>query len=140
MADITVTAAQVAPVNETQYTPVTYIAGVAITKGQAIAINTTTGLAVLADGSSGQPNGPRGIALLNAAAGEPVVAIEDGSVYGFDLSALAYDAVVYVSNTAGALSGDAADSDVDTVVGRVKPMHDGATPTKVLDVNCRAVK
>lgn len=138
MADIALTAAQVSPVNEVECEFWTLIAGATITRGQAVAID-SNGKGVLADGSTGAANNVRGIALAGAASGEPITILVHGSIYGFDLSAVAYDAVVYVSNTAGALSAAAGDSDVDVVVGRVKPMHDGATPTKVLYVNIPAV-
>lgn len=137
MAAITLTAAQVAPVNETEYTPVTYIAGEALTKGQLFAIDTTTGKAYLADGSTGARNNVRGVVTIGAGAGYPIHGLEDGSMYGFDLSGLAYDAPVYLSNTAGA--ADTAAGDVSVVVGRVKPMTDSAI-TKVLDFNIRAIK
>lgn len=137
MSVITLTAAQVAPVNETEYTPVTYIAGEALTRGQFFAIDTTTGKAYLADGSTGARNNARGIVIIGAGAGYPIQGLEDGSVYGFDLSGLAYDAAVYLSNTAGA--ADTAAGDVSVVLARVKPMSDSAI-TKVLDVNIRAIK
>lgn len=137
MSDLTVTAAQVAPVNENEYKDVTYLAGETIDKGQAFAVDTTTGKAYLADASTSARNNVRGIATLKANAGQPVHGVQDGSLFGFDLSGLAYDAAVYLSNTAGALATTA--GDVSVVVGRVKPMHDGSTPTKVLDVNIRAI-
>lgn len=135
MADITVTAAQVAVVNETEAMMRTGIvaSGSTITKGQAIAIN-TSGYIVLADASSGQANGCRGIALTGAGAGEPITYLMSGSVYGFTLSGADFGDAIYLSNTAGALD-DASGGDVAVAVGRVFPVHDGSTPSKVLFVN-----
>lgn len=136
MADIALTAAQVSPVNEFEYEAWTLIAGAAITRGQTVAINTTTGLAIVGDASTGVAPNVRGIALNNAGIGDSVTIMVHGSLYGFTLAG-AYDSAVYSSNTAGALA-DAA-GDVSEVVGRVKPMHDaGTAPTKVLYVNIPA--
>lgn len=138
MSDLTLTAAQIAPVNETQCELETYVKATAttITKGQAIAIDGTTGLAVAADASTGAANNVRGIVI--AIQGNILTTIKQGSLYGFDLSGMDYDAAAYLSNTASTLA-DAA-GDVSVVVGRVKPMHDVATtPTKVLYVNIPAI-
>lgn len=136
MADIALTAAQIAPVNETEYIAKTFIAGAAITRGQAVAIDTSAGTAILADASTGADNNVRGIALMPAASGEPVTVLMEGSVYGFTIAGLDYDDPVYLSNTAGALA-DAA-GDVSAIVGRVLPMSD-ADKTKVLYVNIPAI-
>jgi hypothetical protein len=135
MADIALTANRVSPVNEFEYEAWTLLAGATITRGQAVAID-TNGKAVLGDASTGAANNVRGIALNGAAAGEAVTIMVHGTLYGFTLAG-AYDSIAYLSNTAGALA-DAA-GDVSVVVGRVRPMHDGATPTKVLYVNIPAV-
>jgi hypothetical protein len=136
MADIALTAARVSPVNEFEYEAWTLLVGTAVTRGQAVAINTTTGLAVPADASTGAANNVRGIALNSAAAGEAVTIMVHGSLYGFTLTG-AYDSLVYLSNDVGELADGA--GDVSVVVGRVRPMHDGATPTKVLYVNIPAI-
>lgn len=136
MTDIALTASRVSPVNEFEYEGWTLLAGATITRGQAVAID-TNGKAVLADASTSAQNNFRGIALNGAAAGEAVTIMVHGTLYGFTLTGVAYDGVVYLSNTAGALA-DAA-GDVSLVAGRVRPMHDGATPTKVLYVNVPAI-
>lgn len=137
MTDVAIVAAQVSPVNETPIETWTLIAGVAITRGQTVAINTTTGLAFVGDASTGVGPNVRGIALNNAGAGDSLTIMVHGSLYGFTLTNQAYDAPIYSSNTAGAVA-DAA-GDVSEVIGRVKPMHDaGTTPTKVLYVNIPA--
>jgi hypothetical protein len=135
MANIALTAAQVSPVNEFEYEAWTLRAASAITRGQAVAID-SSGFAAPADASTGAANNVRGIALAAAGAGEPVTIMVHGSLYGFTLSQ-AYDAAIYLSNDVGQLADGA--GDVSVVVGRVKPMHDGATPTKVLYVNIPAV-
>lgn len=134
MADIVVTAAQVSPVNEFEPETWTLIAAAAITRGQTVAID-SAGKAVVGDASTGVAPNVRGIALNAAGIGDVVTIMVHGSLYGFTLAG-AYDSAVYSSNTAGALA-DAA-GDVSEVIGRVKPMHDGATPTKVLYVNIPA--
>lgn len=132
MTDLALTAAQVSPVNEFEYETWTLLAGEAITRGQAVAIS-TAGKAIVADASTGHAgNGARGIALNGAGAGDSVTIMVHGSLYGFTITQ-AYDAAIYLSNTTGAVA-DAA-GDVSLKVGRVRPMHDGATPTKVLYVN-----
>lgn len=136
MTDLALTAAQISPVNEIEYEAWTLIAGAAITRGQAVAIS-TAGKAIVADASTGDAgNGCRGIALNAAGIGDAVTILVHGALYGFTITQ-AYDAAIYLSNTAGALA-DAA-GDVSLKVGRVRPMHDGATPTKVLYVNLSAV-
>lgn len=137
MAAITLTAAQISAVNENEYEGETYLkdAATTITVGQAVAIDGTTGKVVLADASTGSDNNVRGI--VDLVAGNVVHTIKNGSMFGFDLTDLDYDAPVYVSNTAGGL--DTAAGDVSLVVGRVKPMHDGTPPTKVLYVNIPAI-
>lgn len=136
MADIALTESRVSPVNETDYVAWTLLAGATLTRGQAVAID-SNGKAVVADASTSAANNVRGIALNGAAAGEAITIMVQGSLYGFTLTSQAYDAAIYLSNDAGELA-DAA-GDVSVVVGRVRPMHDGATPTKVLFVNIPAI-
>lgn len=135
MTDITVTAAQVAVVNETEALMRTGIvaSGSTITKGQAVAIN-SSGYLALADASTGAANNCRGIALTGGTAGEPLTYLMMGSVYGFTLTDVAFDEQVFLSNTAGALD-DASGGDVAVAVGRCFSVHDGTTPAKVLFVN-----
>lgn len=127
MADLALTAAQIGVVHPGQAEVYDYIAAVAITKGQAVYIN-SDGKAALVDGSAAGTAGYRGVALEAAAAEVAVSVILKGAVYGFTLSQ-AYDADIYVSDTAGALA-DAAGT-VSVLVGRVMPLTD-STITKVL--------
>jgi hypothetical protein len=136
MADITVTAASVA-----EYNAVTGFnlirsrkAGVAFTAGQAAAYS-TTGTAILTDADSATLAARNfgGIVLETKAADRMARVLEEGWVYGFDLSGLNYGDKVYLSATAGALA-TTGDANGATEVGWVDWRTDGATPTKVLRV------
>lgn len=135
MANIALTVDRISPVNEVEYEAWTLRAAVAIAKGKPVYIN-SSGLAAIADASGAGTAGVRGIAITTAAAGEPVTVMVHGSLAGFTLTQ-AYDAAIYLSDDVGELADGA--GTVSVVVGRVKPMHDGATPTKVLYVNLPAV-
>jgi hypothetical protein len=134
MADLTVTAARIAPVNETQYVAKTYIAGAAITAGQPVYLATTGKVSPARANATGTINGYVGIALNGGAAGDAIEVIKSGSVYGYDLSGMAYGAKVYVSSaTAGALQDTIVTGTGNFVVatGVVVPMSDPSL-TKVL--------
>ena len=132
MADITVTAAQVARPFPEKDMVFDFIAAVAITAGKGVYIN-SAGKVDLASGGAAGTSRIAGIALNAAGAGQAVSVLIRGHIAGFALSGLAYDAVLYVSNTAGSL-GDAAGT-VSVTVGRVVPLSDKAL-TKVLYVDC----
>ena len=118
MTDIAlVTANQVETVESIEQ--MTLPAGEAITAGMAVRLDTTTGKFTKANGSTAPEARIYGIATKTVASGMPVTAIRQGVMDGWDLSGLAYDAVVYLSDTDGRL-GDAAGT-VSTVVGRVIP-------------------
>lgn len=132
MADLTVTAAQVGAVFPQQARIRPYIAAAAITAGQSVYRNTSA-KADLCDANASGKHQFRGIALETVGAGQSVSVLEDGECYGFDLSGLAYDALAYQSDTAGALA-DAASGTTTIVAGRVAALTDGSTLTKVLYV------
>ena len=135
MADLTLTAAQIAPVFPGDARTEIYdiVGGATITAGQAIYHN-SSGKAALADANAGSgAEKARGLALRGVGSGQGLSVIKKGAVYGFDLSGLAFDALVYVSNTAGALA-DAPSTTNSVPVGRVIPLSD-STPTKVLWVD-----
>jgi methyl coenzyme M reductase beta subunit len=90
----------------------------------------TTGKVGVADANASGKQQFRGIALAAAAAGQAVSVLKRGHVYGFTVSGLNADALVYLSDTAGAL-GDAAGT-MTVNCGRVMCLPDGATLTKVL--------
>lgn len=91
----------------------------AITAGMPVRIDTTTGRFTAANGSSAGEARIYGIADKTTPAGLAVTAIRQGVMDGWDLSGLAYDAAVYLSDTDGRLDDTA--GTVSTVVGRVIP-------------------
>jgi len=130
MADITVTAAEVSLLDPIKAEIGTYIAGVAITKGQAVAFD-TSGKVQVAD-ANGSYKQFRGIALQTVDAGRAVEVVHHGKVSGFTVSSLNGDVLVYLSNTAGKLA-DAAGS-TSVACARVSVLTDAPTLTKVLQV------
>ena len=125
MADITVTASQVGIVypNAVIYD---FVASAAVTAGQAV-YQTSTGKVAPADANAAGKQQFRGIALKGAAAGEAVSVLKEGHVYGFGVSGLNADALIYLSDTEGALADGAGTMTV--IAGRVFALPDG---TKVL--------
>lgn len=91
----------------------------AVTAGQAVRLDTSTGKFTKANGSSSGEARIYGLATKTVAAGEPVTAIRKGVMDGYALTALDYDAPVYLSDTDGTLA-DAAGT-VSVAVGRVIP-------------------
>lgn len=91
----------------------------AITAGNAVRIDTTTGKFTKANGTSTPESRIYGIATETKAAGLAVTAIRRGVFDGFDLDDQDYDEAIYLGNTDGMLA-DAAGT-VSVVVGRVIP-------------------
>jgi len=91
----------------------------AITAGAPVRLDTSAGKFTNANGTTAPEARIWGIATRTVVAGEPLTAIRNGVLDGFDLSGMAYDAAVYVSDTDGRL--DTAAGTVSTVVGRVIP-------------------
>ena len=109
-----------------------YFANAAIAAGQSV-YETSTGTVDLASANTAGHEQFRGLALQSVGAGQAVDVIQKGAVEGFDLSGLAYDALVFQSDNAGNLATVA--SGTKTVqVGRVKPM-----PTKDSSGNIKKV-
>lgn len=129
MADIALTAAQIAAVKPECCEIMDVTLAAAVTKGQALYL-TSTGKYGVADANDSGKEQVRGIALAAGAAGETIPMLKRGPVYGFTIAGLAYDAPAYLSNTAGALA-DAAGT-LTVVVGRVIPLNDSPNFTKVL--------
>ncbi len=105
MADLVVTAASV--VEGDGATTITGRAGVAITAGQAVYKDSTTGKYVLADSDSATVAAKRaaGIALNGAALNQPIKVLIAGPVtMGATLTA---GATYFLSNTAGGICPDA---------------------------------
>ncbi len=128
MADLVITAAQVGAIFARDAEIINVIAAVAITKGDAIALN-TSGQAVLADASTSAANGFRGIALETVGANQAFSMLKRGGLEGFAVSSLNGDVQLFLSDTAGRLA-DAAGA-VSVQVGRVFVLPDG-NATKVV--------
>lgn len=91
----------------------------AIVAGAAIRLDTSSGKFTNGNGTLAAEARVKWIATKTVAAGEPVTGIKRGVMDGWDLSGLAYDAAVYLSDTDGRL--DTAAGTVSTVLGRVIP-------------------
>jgi len=91
----------------------------AVTAGQLVKINTTTGKFTKANGTTSGEARVWGIATKTVAAGMPVTAVRKGVATGYNIDALAYDAPVYLSDTDG--MPDTAAGTVSVVIGRVIP-------------------
>lgn len=137
MTAIALTAARVAPVFPEKAEIISMIAGATITKGQALYQN-TSGKAALADANAGSGAYDFvGIALDGAVAGQAISVLKRGAVYGYTLTSQAYDAPIYLSDTAGGLD-DAPSATNPVAIGKVWPMTDGSL-TKVLYVEAQFV-
>ena len=88
-----------------------------IKAGMAVRIDTASGKWTKANGSAAGEARAWGVATRTVAAGGALTAIRLGVMDGWDLSALDYDAPVYLSDTDGRLSTVAGTTSV--VMGRV---------------------
>lgn len=132
MTAVAVVAAKVAMVDPIKCVTRSYIAAVAITRGQAVYIN-TSGKIDLADSNGSGTRQFRGIALDTVGANQACEVLHEGEVAGFTVSGLNADSLVYVGTTAGGLdtgTGGAA-------AARVVCMTDVPNNTKVLRVFTR---
>lgn len=137
MADISVTAAQVGPVGETEPEIKDYTAAVAINAGQWVYVDPTTGKVNLARANSVNTSKVIGRAMISVGAGQIVPVLSRGSVGGDGLSGLNYGATVYLSAaTAGAATDTkpATTGQVVVPLGSVTPMND-SSKTKCLFVD-----
>lgn len=91
----------------------------AITAGQPVRLSTAAGKFTKANAASAAEGRFYGIATKTTASGMAVTAIRRGVVTGHDLSGMAYDQNVYLSDTDGAIA-DAAGT-LDIAIGRVIP-------------------
>jgi hypothetical protein len=130
-ADITVTAAKVAPVDPTKARIKSFVAAATITAGQALYID-SNGKVNLADGNGSGTLQCIGVALNGGGAGQAIDVLMEGEVYGYTLATVAYGGPVYVSETAGALYD--ADTTGHILIGRCVPLSDKDL-TKVLMVH-----
>jgi hypothetical protein len=128
MADVALTAAQVAPCFPDKCEIIDVIAAAAITKGNVL-YQTTSGTFGVADANDSGKQQARGVALETVGTGQAVSMLKKGHCYGFTVSALDADAVLYLSDTAGALSTTVGSMTVNC--GRVTALTD-STPTLVV--------
>jgi hypothetical protein len=134
MTAVSLTATKIAPVYAFDHEIYTFIAGTTITAGQAVALTIATGKLEVADANgSGNAAQIRGIALNGGGAGDPIGVMKRGFIEGFTVSALAYDLVLYLSDTIGALDDSAGSTTVQ--VGRILPLPDSPTLTKCVYVD-----
>lgn len=113
----------------------TLVAGEAITAGAPVYID-ANGKWINGNGGAAGTARIYGLATKTVIAQEPLTVVKLGTFDGFELSGLAYDAPVYLSNTVGRLA-DAAGT-VSVLVGRVVPANAvllGTVPDKLLEVD-----
>jgi len=128
MTDIVVTAAQVGRVHPDKDEVFAVQLAETVTPGQVL-YQAITGTFGLADANGSGTIQARGIALEGGAAGAWVPMMKRGWLYGFAVSALNGDALLYLSVTAGALAD--ATGGTNVVCGLVIPAPD---TTKVVYV------
>ena len=129
MANLTRVPRNVAAVTETKPHMRVYHAGAELEAGMPCELQTDGSIIPMtADGVF------VGVALGPAVVGEAVSVLWDGSIEGYNLSALAYGAPVYSSATAGAVAD--ATSAGAKVIGVVLPLTDRPR-TKVLYIQAR---
>lgn len=131
MADLTVTAAQLRPMEVIEARMVPMIADEAITQGQVV-YRKSSGRAGLARGNAVGTSKVVGVATRNAAAGGAFEALYHGRMAGYNLSAVDPGSTLYLSSsTAGAVSDTATTgaTNVKVALGTVHTMTDG-TNTK----------
>lgn len=116
MSDITIGTNGISIVHSNMAEIYDFKAVEAITAGQPV-YETTAGKAGVADANGAGKQQFRGIALKDAAAGEIVPVLKRGFLSGYDLSGVAYNAALYLSDTAGSIADAAGTMTVN--VGRV---------------------
>lgn len=132
MADLALTAAQIAVVYPEKADIHDMVAAVAITAGQPVYL-TSAGKAGVADANDAGKFQFRGIALTSVGAGQGVSVLRRGHIFGFTITQ-AYDAILYVSDTAGSIADAAGSTTVP--VGRVDAKPDSDL-TKIIYINAR---
>jgi hypothetical protein len=141
MADLALVTADKIEAGDIPLQSYTLIAEVAITAGQSVYIDATSGKAKLSNASAaGALAESSGIALRSCKAGQPVTVVQKGLLVGWDLTSQAYNKAIFLSNTAGALA-DAAGT-VSMKVGVVWPINSntlGTTPNKGILINTSVV-
>ena len=132
MGNLTITAADVAAVRIDEQD--TYPAAEAITAGQVVRLDVTTGKWALAKGTDTGEYRAGGLALRSVAAGITLTALRKGVIdLGDALGDLAYDADVYLSDTDGTLA--TSQGSQAKIIGQVVPVWGHTTPDKALRIN-----
>lgn len=125
MADIVVTAAQVAAIDPLQAEIYNFIASATITAGQVVYILAAGTVGVADATTAGGLYQARGIALNGGAAGQAISVLKRGRVAGFTVSGMNPSAPLFLSETAGALaSATPAGTGTAVVCGIVVAMPD----------------
>lgn len=133
MANLSVTPTDVAPIYVVEQ--LTLPAAEAISAGQPVRLDTTSGKATLANATSAAEGRVIGIAVSTAGVGEAVTIVKRGLVdLGDALTAQAIDALVQLSNTDGTLDVGGVPTGAYNV-GRVYPAFGATTADKVLLVD-----
>ncbi len=132
MADLSITSTDVGLVEYTEMK--SEVAGAAITRGQVVRYDPSTGKVVLANATSAANAGnKRGIALTDAPSNGGVTVLYNGILdIGSALSGLNYDAKVYLSDTDGTMADAAGTTTVE--VGLVVPGWGELSGSKLLKV------
>lgn len=132
MADLSITATAVKPVLVLEQ--FTGPAAEDISAGQYVRYNTTSGKVELGNGTAAAEAREGGIALETVKAGQTVTAVRQGIIdVGNALSALGFDANVYLSDTDGTLAD--AKGTVERIVGQVVPAWAATSADKLLRVD-----
>lgn len=129
-----VTAATVHVVDADVHAGITLPAGAALTAGCAMSIS-TAGKWQLADANTEATRDQVWFCTHAAAVGEAVTGYKHVVTDGFDVGGLAYDAPIYLSDTAGAWSSGTPTTGTSFIVGRVEPVSvnmPGVAPDKVI--------
>jgi len=137
MADIALTAAQIAPIDVEKAEIYTFQAAEAITAGQVVYLLAAGTVGVADATTGGGLYQARGIALNAAATGKACDVLKRGRVAGFTVSGMDASTPVFLSETAGALA-DATPAGTGTAVvcGIVVTMPD-KDATKVVHAEFR---
>ena len=134
MADLTITAADVAPILVLEQ--VTLPAGEAIDAGEVVRLDTSTGYATLANASTAAEGRMIGVAMNSAVVGQAVSIMKKGLLdVGDALASETIDELLAISNTDGKIDDSAGTPTADYNVGRVWPSHGATTADLILFVD-----
>lgn len=132
MSDIALTAVQVAPVYPATADIISVTLAEAVTQGQ-ILYQLTAGTFGIADANASGKQQARGVALAAGGAGQTISMLRRGECYGFTVSSMNADAIVYLSDTAGALADAAGTMTVNC--GRITVVPQSGSAVKVIFFN-----